>query len=151
MGPGGPGRCLKSLPEAVASFSLSMGPWRGTGTPSMTIFIDFGHASWRICVCERHMAVSRLSCALQEGDPSPQFLPVPVAFSPCPGSWASGAWRLLLLVGLHILQSGSGKGRPRGLKKKWQPTSRYDYVGTSNYVYWRINFCTGKIIIVLRR
>ena len=64
------------------------------------------------------MAVSRLSCALQEGDPSPQFLPVALAFSPCPGSWAAGALRLLLLVGLHILQSGSGKGRPRGLKKK---------------------------------
>ena len=43
--PGGPGRGLESLPEGVASFSLSMGPWRATGTPFMTKITDLGHPS----------------------------------------------------------------------------------------------------------
>ena len=41
------GRCLKSFLEGVASFSPSMSPWGATGTPLMTIFIDFGHT---VCV-----------------------------------------------------------------------------------------------------
>ncbi len=48
---------FKTFLEAAASSSPSMGLWRATGTPFMTVFMDFGHASWRICVCERHICV----------------------------------------------------------------------------------------------
>ena len=49
-GPGKPGRCLKSFPEGVASFSLSMGPWRATGTPFITDFMNLYIVYHVLCI-----------------------------------------------------------------------------------------------------
>ncbi len=51
-GPGGPGRCLKSWPEAVAPFSLSMGPWR-----AVTVFIFFGRELAHPCLRETYLCL----------------------------------------------------------------------------------------------